>query len=90
MVALYVGGEKVGTLADLERLLPELSAKRQAAELRDDTGNRLCTIAPEPPPLAPGEPLVPWDPTITLEELNRRAAEPGFTIEEVRKRLGWA
>jgi hypothetical protein len=88
MVALYVGGQKVGTLSDLERLLPELVARHQTAELRDDTGTRLCTINPEPTP-APGEPLVPWDPTITREELDRRAAEPGLTIDEVRKRLGW-
>lgn len=89
MVALYVGGEKVGTLADLEKLLPELAAKRQKAELRDDAGNRLGTIQPEPV-LVPGEPLVPWDPTITREELDRRASEPGLTIDELRKRLGWA
>ena len=89
MVALYVGGQKVGTLADLEKLLPELAANRQSAELRDDTGNRLGTVNPEPV-LNPDEPLVPWDPTITREELDRRAAEPGLTIDEVRKRLGWA
>ncbi len=58
MVALYVGGQMVGTLADLERLLPELVAKRQTAELRDDSGNRIGTINPEPTPVpAPGEPL---------------------------------
>jgi hypothetical protein len=89
MVAVYVRGQKVGMLADLEKLLPELTATRQAAELRDDAGTRLCTINPNPDPV-PGEPLVPWDPTITREELDRRAAEPGLTIEEVRKRLGWA
>ena len=90
MVALYVGGQKVGTLADLEKLLPELAAKRQAAELRDDSGHRLCTINPEPAPPAPGEPLIPWEPDITREEIERRLAEPGLTIDEVRKRLGWA
>ena len=90
MVALYVAGQKVGTLADLEKLLPELVAKRQAAEVRDDSGNRLCTINPEPMPPAPGEPLVPWDPTMTREDLDRIAAEPGLSIDEVRKRLGWA
>jgi hypothetical protein len=88
MVALYVGGQKVGTLADLERLLPELVAKRQAAEIRDDTGNRLFTINPEPTP-ASSEPLIPWEPDVTIEEIERRLAEPGLTFEEVRKRLGW-
>jgi hypothetical protein len=90
MVALYVAGQKVGTLADLEKLLPDLVAKRQAAEVRDDAGNRLCTINPEPATPAPGEPLIPWEPGITLEEIDRRMAEPGLTIDEVRKRLGWA
>jgi hypothetical protein len=88
-VAVYVRGQRVGVLTDLEKLLPELTATRQSAELRDDAGTRLCTINPTPEP-APGEPLVPWDPTITREELDRRAAEPGLTIDEVRTRLGWA
>ena len=90
MVALYVAGQKVGTLADLEKLLPELAAKQQAAELRDDAGNRLGTVNPEPTTPAPGEPLVPWYPTLTLDDLNRIAAEPGLSIDEVRKRSGWA
>ena len=88
MVAVYVRGQKVGMLADLENVAGADSL-RQSAELRDDAGTRLCTINPNPEPV-PGEPLVPWDPTITREELDRRAAERGLTIDEVRTRLGWA
>ncbi len=88
MVALYVGGEKIGLLADLERLLPEIRARGLNVEIRDDAGKSLGKIYPQGE-LDPNEPLVPWDPTITQEELDRRAAEPSYTFEEVRKRLGW-
>lgn len=30
-----------------------------------------------------------WVKAITPEEIERRRAEPGFTFEEVKKRLGW-
>jgi hypothetical protein len=88
MVKLYVAGKPVGTLADVERLLPELVARNERVEFRDDDGNALGTFHPSPP-RDPNEPLVPWDPTITREELERRATEPGLTIDEVRERLGW-
>ena len=58
-------------------------------ELRDENGNSIATLYPTPP-LDPNEPLVPWDPTITREELERRMAEPAYTFEEARKMLGWA
>jgi hypothetical protein len=88
MVALYASGKKIGDLADLERLLPEIRANGKNVEILDENGNSMARILP----LAdrdPKEPLVPWDPSITREELDRRAAEPGLTFDEVRKRLGW-
>lgn len=88
MVALYVGGEKIGLLADLEKLLPELRAKGQTVEVRDETGQSLGKFYPHGE-IGPDEPLVPWDPTITREELDRRAAGPSYTFDEVKKRLGW-
>jgi len=36
-----------------------------------------------------GESLIPWDATITREELDRRATEPGLTINEMRKPGTW-
>lgn len=88
MVMLYVDGRKVGTLADAERLIPEFIAKNQRVEFRDDAGNSVGTLHPTPP-LPPGEPLVPWDPSITQGDIERVLAEPGFTFEEVRNQLGW-
>lgn len=88
MVMLYVAGKQVGTLADVERLLPEFVARNQRVEFRDDAGNSIGTFHPIAP-RDPNEPLVPWDPTITREELERRATEPGLTIDEVRERMGW-
>lgn len=89
MVTLYVGGQKVGTLEDAPKLIPELIARKQRVELRDENGNSIATLYPTPP-LDPNEPLVPWDPTITREELERRMTEPAYTFEEVRKMLGWS
>lgn len=86
MVMLYVAGKPVGPLT--ERLLVELAAKNQRVEFKDEAGNEIGTFKPAPA-RDPNEPLVPWDPTITREELDRRAAEPGLTFEEVKKRLGW-
>lgn len=65
-----------------------LAAASAPAEVRGPDGRVLGRFTPVKP-LAPGEPLVPWDPSITREELDRRAAEPGLTIDEVRERLGW-
>ena len=88
MITLYVDGKPVGTLADAERLIPEFVAKNRRVEFRDANGNPVGTFNPTPP-LPPGEPLVPWDPSITMEDVERIRAEPGFTFEEMKKRLGW-
>lgn len=88
MVTLFANGRKVGTLADDEALVAELAANPREIELRDDTGKVLARVIPEPA-LNPSEPLIPWEPDITREEIERRMAEPGLTFEEVKKRLGW-
>ena len=82
MVALYADGTKVGTLADAERLLPELIGRSKTAELRDEpTGLRGATLTPES--------LCPWEPGLTHDEAQRRIAEPGgMTLAEFRKRMG--
>ena len=70
MVALYVDGAKVGTLADAERLIPGLIAGAKTVELRDEpTGRRIGTVTPDA--------LCPWEPELTLDEVRRRIAEPG-------------
>ncbi len=81
MVVLYVGGKEVGTLADLERVLPAL-APDQTVEFRNEGGTRLGVFTPEA-----DDP--DWVKAITPEETARRMAEPGFTFEEMKARLGW-
>ena len=81
MVALFVNGTKVGTLGDIERLLPQFQKDRQTVDLRNDDGRLLGTFSPEP--------LVPWNPTITREELDRRADTPGgMTLAEFWSGMG--
>lgn len=88
MVTLYVGGQKVGTLDDAPKLIAEFITHNVPIEFRDDTGELVGTFLPKQPPLPP-EPLVPWDPSITQEEIDRRMAGEFLTFDEVKKRLGW-
>jgi hypothetical protein len=88
MITLYAAGEKVGTLAEAAKLIPEFIGRNYPIEFRDDAGKVVGMFFPKQEP-TPAEPLIPWDPTITQADLDRIAAEPGFTFEEVKKRLGW-
>ena len=83
MVMLYVGGHLMGRLPQDADVLTRLISEGERIELRDESGKRVGQVVPEPAS------LVPWDSTITREELDRRATEPGFTIDEVRAQLGW-
>jgi len=80
---LYVGGHMIGRLPQDGDVLARLVAAGERVELRDETGKRMARVMPD------NEPLVPWDPTITREEIERRMTEPGLTFDEVKKRLGW-
>ena len=88
MVTLYVGGKAVGTLADAARLLPQFFAQRHPVEFRDDAGGLVGTFLPEPT-AADDDADPDWVKAITPEETARRLAEPGFTFEEMKQRLGW-
>jgi len=88
MVSLYVAGEKVGTLAESGKLFAEFIAQNVLVEFRNDSGEVVGRYTPVQPAI-PSEPLVPWDPTITKEELDRRMAGPFVTFDELKKRLGW-
>lgn len=81
MITLYVGGRKVAW-ADAEKLFAE-AASKLPIEFRDENDRVIATSVPG------AEPLVPWEPGVTQEELDRRLAEPGLTFDEVKKRLGW-
>ena len=90
MVTLYVAGEPVGTLVDAGKVIAENLSRNHPVEFRDEAGELVGRFLPVQKP-SPPEPLVPWDPTITREDLDRIAAEgPWFTIDEVRKKLGWS
>jgi hypothetical protein len=81
MVALYVDGAKVGTLADAERLIPQLIEHAKTIELRDEpSGRRIATLTPEV--------LCPWESKLTREEIQRRIAEGGMSLAEFRKQAG--
>ena len=84
MVTLHVGGKAV-SWADAEKVFAD-AARTEPVEFRDAAGRLLATSVPV---VAAEEPLVPWDPSITQEEIDRRRTEPGFTFEEMKKRLGW-
>jgi hypothetical protein len=83
MVTLYVGGQKVAW-ADAEKLFANSQAEARNIELRDAHGRVLARFVPETPSEDPD-----WVKAITPEEIERRLAEPGYTFEEVKKRLGW-
>lgn len=88
MVSLYVAGEKVGTLTEDGKLFAEFIARHVPVEFRDDSGEVVGRYTPIQPAIPP-EPLVPWVPMITQEDLDRRMAGPFVTFNEVKKRLGW-
>lgn len=82
MISLYVGGKKVGDWAEAERLFAETAASHPI-EFRDEHGRVIATSLPG------AEPIIPWEPTVTREEIDRRVAEPGLTFEQLKQRLGW-
>lgn len=53
----------------------------------DEKGHPLGEF--NPVPVWDDNAIVPWDPSITKEELDRRAAEPGgVTLDEIWRKLG--
>ena len=81
MVTLYVGGQRVGSRAEAEKLFAK-TARTRPVEFRDEHDAVIATSTPRP------EPDPDWVKAITPEETARRKAEPGFTFEELKKRLG--
>lgn len=84
MVVLWANGKVIDTVSEAD-LGPRLLRCTERVQLRGEDGKPMGEYAPP----APAEPLVPWDPSITEEEVQRRLAEPGFTFEEVKQKLGW-
>ncbi len=80
MVMLYVAGKKVAW-ADAEKLFAEAAAT-QPVEFHDESGRVFATSVPGSEPMGwfdPPTPTGPSDPRLG----------PGYTFEEMRKRLGW-
>lgn len=88
MVALYVDGVKVGTLAEYTPLLTCLLADNRRVELRIEAVVDSRPLEFDDTPYDPGRPI-PWDPTITRADIERMLTEPGYTFEEVERMLGW-
>jgi hypothetical protein len=63
-----------------DELSAELERVTGPVEIRAKSGRKLGEFVPEP--------LVPWDPSITQEELDRRMKEPGESLAEFWKRMG--
>ena len=84
MVVLYAGGRRIGTWAEAERLFAE-AAKAGPVEFRDESGAVLGQFVPTPPPV---EPICPWEPDLTREEIDRRSAEGGTSLANFWKRMG--
>jgi hypothetical protein len=58
-----------------------LERVREAVDLVDETGRKLGRFTPEP--------LCPWDPSLTHDEIDRLIRESkGTTLADIKKRLG--
>lgn len=81
MISIYVDGTKLGSLVEVESLIPTLLHEEKIVELHDETsGKRIATLTPEP--------IFPWEPTLTRAEINRRIAEGGMSLAEFRAKVG--
>ncbi len=87
MVGIFIRDEWIGSIADTD-LLTRILLSGVPVEFRSELGTKLGSFKPEVQK-SPTLPLVPWDPSITREELDRRTAEGGISFEEVKARLGW-
>ena len=84
MVVLWANGKVIDTVSEAE-LGPRLLRCTERVQLRDEDGKSRGEYAPP----TPAEPPVPWDPSITEEEIQRRKAGPMLTTDELKQRLGW-
>jgi hypothetical protein len=80
MVSLIVAGQKVAWV-DAEKLFAETAAK-QPIEFCDENGRVIATSVPGT------EPVGWYDPPVTPPS-NPRPTEPGYTLDEWRRGLGW-
>jgi hypothetical protein len=79
MVALYLGGQRVAW-ADAEKLFAE-TVPKQPIEFHDASGRVIATSVP-------GSEPVGWHDAPPAGP-NTPSPEPGYTLEEWRRMLGW-
>ena len=87
MVGIFIRDECIGSITDTA-LLTRILLSGVPVQFRSESDRNLGSFKPEVPK-TPDLPLVPWDPTVTQEELDRRVAEGGIPFEEVVAKVGW-
>lgn len=87
MVIPYVGGKAVDTAGeDFQAVMARLTALNEPVVFRDDRGEAVATLVPQP---ATKEPFCPWDQNLTAEESERQARElPRKTLDEFWRSMG--
>ena len=83
MVVLYVRGQLVGPISEVEAKLPELIRMGERLEFRTDAGEPLGSYKPE------DESVFPWQPHLSNADVDRMIAEGGGTsLQEFWKKMG--
>ena len=83
MITFHVNGQQIGSLPSGDEVLSQLATCKEVVEVRNSQGETLGRF------IAGKEPLVPWDPTLTAEELHRRAKAPGgMKLADFWKKMG--
>src|SRR5437899_478771 len=86
MVVLYVRGNRVGTVEQDPQLLARLIESGEPVEFRTDTGRNLGKVVLDSGRV---EPICPWEPDLTEEEIERQIQEPGgMTLAEFWRQMG--
>ncbi|MGL4419333.1 MAG: hypothetical protein ACRCZF_01590 [Gemmataceae bacterium] len=77
MTTMYLGTVAVQVSEEFAEVVRGLTGP---LELRDESGVARATVQPAP--------LCPWEPNLTMEEIDARCAQGGKSLEEILQRLG--
>jgi hypothetical protein len=84
MVVLWANGKVIDTVSEAD-VLHRLLRCTERVQLRSEDGSPMGEYTPP----MPADPPVPWDASITEDEIQRRKAGPMLTTDELKQRLGW-
>jgi hypothetical protein len=86
MVVAYFGDQPAKSLSEeLQPLLTRLAELGLELEIRGEDGKPLGRFVPA----AAKEPICPWEPDLTREDMERRIKEPGgMTLDEFWRKMG--